>query len=139
LDQRGDTLALAVPFPGKVLKLISADVTLDLSNVGAKRAALVGDKPIRGLIHAVCYRNHVDRWALGVQRDGLSGSAIILETCRVKQRIGAVPAAGGSESACGVIGDVVADVGNRAEAIRTGDVVVGGAICQDGILEAGRT
>src|SRR6516165_1629623 len=86
-----------------------------------------------GLIRAVCKWNRIDSRALGVQGDGLSRSAVVLETFRVKHRIGVVAAAGGAEFARVVIGDVVAGVDNRSRAITP----TAGAACQDGVLEAG--
>jgi len=75
---------------------------------------------LQELIRAVCKWNRIDGRALGIQGDGFSRSAVVLETFRVKQRIGVVAAAGGAESARGVIGDVVASIDNRSRTIIDG-------------------
>jgi hypothetical protein len=47
-SRRGFTLPLAFRLPGKVLELISSDVTSDLSGIGSKRSALIGSDRIFG-------------------------------------------------------------------------------------------
>src|SRR6266478_7861783 len=93
---------------------------VEIAGIGPRKEPLVGGYRIARLVSAICDRsNSVDRGAAPLQRDGLGRAAIVLQSQRIEQRIGAVRARSRGEATTGVVGDVVADVGVRSVTVAT--------------------